>query len=154
MLHEVMDDPKDWVSRTKQSFRAEVDINQIIARARQGQAVTHVARNLPSYMDVSEVGDYKSALDMLRSTDAFFAKLPAKVRFAFDNDPALFLDSMDTVEGRARLEAAGLVEPLPATVPVRGHAHERGFEARVTRNADGTFAKEGPDGSPSDPKHT
>jgi len=106
------------VSRTKQSMRDEVDINVIVARARKGHAITHVARGMPAFMDVSEVGDYKSALDMLRAADAFFEALPAKVRESFDNDPAIFLDSVDTVEGRARLEKAGLIPPIPVAVPV------------------------------------
>lgn len=131
-------DPKANESRTKQSFRAEVDINQIVARARQGQAVTHVARNLPSYMDVSEVGDYKSALDMLRTTDAFFARLPAKVRMAFNNDPAEFLDGMDTVEGRAKLEAAGLVQKIP------GHVDPANPAGMPRRGPDGRFIEDEP----------
>lgn len=99
------------VARTKQSMRDECDINGIVSRARMGGAIAHVARGVPTYMDVSEVTDYKSALDMLRKTDEFFQALPAKVRRAFNNDPAEFLDGMDTVEGRAKLEEAGLVPP-------------------------------------------
>jgi len=98
-------------SRTKPSFRDECDINKIVAKARSGHAVTHVRDAAPVFMDVSEVGDYKSALDMLRSTDRFFAGLPSGVRKAFDNDPAKFLDELDTTEGRAKLELAGLVPP-------------------------------------------
>lgn len=133
------------VSRTKQSFREESDINKIVARARSGAAVTHMARGIPRYMDVSEVGDYKGALDMLRSMDAFFAKLPAKVRLAFGNDPAELLDAVETTEGRRKLEELGLVSKIPDAVP---------FEETVTRNADGTFAKEGRPGSPADPVHS
>lgn len=109
-------------SMTKQSFRDECDINEIVRRGRQGAVVAHVARGVPSYMDVSEVGDYKSALDMLRSTDAFFQGLPAVVRKAFDNDPAEFLDAMDTDSGRLKLEELGLVPKRPEHVPVRDAA--------------------------------
>jgi len=111
-------DVQSSVSRTKQSMREECDINCIVAKARKGQAIVHVNERMPSFMDVSEVGDYKSALDMLRRADAFFERLPAKVRKAFNNDPAEFLDISDTVDGRAKLEAAGLLPPIPVTVPV------------------------------------
>lgn len=117
--------PKDFqsdVGRTKQSFRDEVDINQIVARARAGQAVTHLAGKVPQYMDVSDVGDYKSALDMLRSADRFFEGLPSRIRLGFDNDPAKFLDAMETPEGRGVLEELGLVPKLPKSVPVRDAA--------------------------------
>jgi len=96
-------------ARTKQSMRDEVDINRIVGRARRVQAVTHLARGVPSYMDVSDVGDYKGALDMIRSMDAYFERLPAKLRAEFRNDPALFLDEMETDDGRAKLERAGII---------------------------------------------
>lgn len=116
-------DVQSEVSRTKQSFRAESDINAIVAKAKAGGAVTHLARNVPTYKDVSEVGDYKGALDMLRRTDAFFAALPSKIRLGFDNDPAVFLDAMDTTEGRAKLEELGMIPKRPQA-----------------RSADGRFA--------------
>lgn len=105
------------LARTKQSFREEVDINNIVAKARKGQAITHVAKGVPRFIDVSEVTDYKSALDMLRNTDAFFQRLPSALRREFDNDPSVFLDAMDTDEGRAKLEALGAPK-IPAVVPV------------------------------------
>lgn len=117
-------------SRTKQSFREEVDINVIVRRGRQGAVNAHLAKGMPRYMDVSEVGDYKGALDMLRSMDAYFGKLPAKVRAAFDNDPSLFLDSVETTDGRAKLEELGVIPKVPVSVAVP-----------QPRNADGTFAE-------------
>lgn len=105
-------------SMTKQSFREEVDINRIVARAREGQMVAHVARGVPSYLDVSDVGDYKGALDMIRKTDAWFARLPAKVREVFKNDASEFLDAMDTDVGRAKLVELGVLPPIPETVSV------------------------------------
>lgn len=129
-------DVQSSVGRTKQSLREECDINVIVARARQGAAVSHVARGVPTYMDVSEVGDYKSALDMLRATDKFFAGLPSKVRLEFGNDPAAFLDAMDTDEGRARLERAGLLPPLPKDVPVRDAAGRFAVDANNDGVAD------------------
>jgi len=115
-----MDDPVEYstVGRTKQSMREECDINKIVAKARQGGAVTHLARGVPSYADFSDVGDYKTAVDRLRAADEFFAELPSKVREAFRNDAGEFLEGMDTPEGRAVLEAAGLIPPIPVAVPV------------------------------------
>lgn len=95
-------------------FKDECDINRIMARARRDRMVpTHLMRGQPRFMDVSEVGDYRSALEHLRRTDEYFRALPAKVREAFDNDPAIFLDAMDSPEGRERLVKAGLMEAPP-----------------------------------------
>lgn len=125
--------PKDVqsdVSRTKQSFRDEVDINQIVARGRSGAALTHLAKGVPRYMDVADVGDYKGALDMIRSMDGYFAGLPSKARAAFKNDPREFLEAMETQEGRDILVELGMIQEPKA----RGAAVQ-------PRNADGTFAE-------------
>jgi len=105
-------------ARTKQSMREECDINAIVAKARKGQAVSHLAKREPSYGDFSDVGDYKTALDRLRAADKYFLQLPARVRREFNNDPAEYLDALESGEGRERLERAGLVPPMPVVVPV------------------------------------
>lgn len=103
--------------RTKQAMKAECDINNILKRYAKSGLLTHLAKGVPSFMDVSEVGDYRTALEHLRSTEAFFAGLPSKVRAAFNNDPAQFLDAVDTVEGRAKLEEIGVI-PKKEEAPV------------------------------------
>lgn len=88
---------RDVRDRAKQAPKAECDINNVLLRYRKSGLVTHLASGVPTYMDVSEVGDYKSAMDHLRSTERFFQALPAKVREYFDNDPVAFLDYASSV---------------------------------------------------------
>jgi len=83
---------RDFRDRTKQAPKDECDINNILLRYKRSGLVSHLAKGVPTYMDVSEVGDYKGAMDHLRATEKFFAGLPAKIRERFDNDPVAFLD--------------------------------------------------------------
>lgn len=44
-------------SLTKQSFKDECDINQIVAKFEKTGLVNHLARGVPQFADVSEMGD-------------------------------------------------------------------------------------------------
>lgn len=98
--------------RTKQSMKKECDINNILARYKKTNLLEHVKQGVPSFVDVSEVGDYRSAIEHLRSTERFFGGLPASVRAAFRNDPAEFLDALDSTDGQAKLRELGVLPKL------------------------------------------
>lgn len=76
--------------KTHQSFADEVDINRIIKRH------TDARIPLPTvglvYQDVSELTDYRDALDNVTKVRDIFMQLPASSRAYFDNDAAIFLD--------------------------------------------------------------
>jgi len=93
---------------TKQAFKDECDINNILRRYIKSRMLTHLAKGVPTYADVSDVGDYRTAIERVRAAEAEFMGLPAKVRAHFDNDPAAFLDWMAVGRGREELEAIGL----------------------------------------------
>lgn len=91
--------------RTKQSMRDECDINLIVAKYQRTGAITHLARGVPQYSDVSEVGDYRTAIENARAAEAFFQGLPAKLRAAFDNDVAKYLEALQDPGAAEKLEA-------------------------------------------------
>ena len=68
--------------RTKQAFKDECDVNQIMARYEKTGLITHLAKKQPVYLDVSEVGDYRDALEHVEQTREFFMGFPAKIRAA------------------------------------------------------------------------
>jgi hypothetical protein len=86
------DIPSD--TRTKQSMKDDCDVNMIVARFKNGESITHVTDKVAQYADVSEVGDYREALENVRITHSMFMELSAEDRAKFDNDPALFLDAV------------------------------------------------------------
>jgi len=78
----------------KQSFKAECDINTIMARYAQTGILEHVSEAPGRYMDCIGA-DYQAAANFIASANSSFYGLPAKIRDRFDNNPALFLDAMD-----------------------------------------------------------
>lgn len=74
-------------SLTKQSFKDECDINQIIDRASSGANITHLNERVARYGDFTQVPDYRTACDVVNRANGLFMELDAKVRERFGNDP-------------------------------------------------------------------
>lgn len=95
--------------RTKQEFKDECDVNNIVKRYVKDGFLAHVARGVPRFVDVSEVGDFRQAVDQVRAATAFFEGLPAKVRDRFGNDPVKFIDEAGNLT-RDEMRELGLAE--------------------------------------------
>lgn len=97
----------EQVSRTKQSFKDEVDINTIVKRfGITGQMP--VPSRLPTYDDFTGIEDYQSALNALLDAAAAFDDLSADIRRKFDNDPQQFLEYVNNPDNRESLYDLGL----------------------------------------------
>ncbi len=95
-------------SRTKQSGKEECDINNIVATYVRTGLATHLAAGVPQFLDVSEVGDYRTALENVRAADKYFLGLPAAVRAEFQNDPALFIEALQDPNAAERIREIGI----------------------------------------------
>jgi phage internal scaffolding protein len=104
-------------SRTKQSFRDECDINNIL---RQFNVTGQLPVNgfQPQYGDFSGVTDYQSALNAVMAAQDSFLQLPAKVRAKFDNDPALFVQFASDEANKDEMKALGLLRQETAQAVV------------------------------------
>jgi phage internal scaffolding protein len=98
---------------TKQSFKDEVDINLIVKKYDKTGLVTHLNQAQAQYADVSTMGDYQDALDVIQAAEAAFMEMSAKQRKVFNNSAAEFLDAAHDPEKRDLLVKAGLLEPTP-----------------------------------------
>lgn len=96
-------------SLTRQSEADACDVNLIMARYEKTGVLPSVGREA-FFADVSEMGDYREALENVRRADEAFMSLPAKVRGRFGNDAAEFLDFCSDVENRAEMVEMGLIE--------------------------------------------
>lgn len=75
----------------QQQFKTETDINEIVRQfGITGQLPTD--GRMASYGDFSEVVDYHTAMNAVRSAQDAFMALPAHVRERFSNDPQRFVD--------------------------------------------------------------
>lgn len=102
-------------SLTKQQFKEECDINNIMARFTEAGAATHFMKHAPEYGDVTEV-DFIEAQRTIANTTSMFEELPAKMRADFHNNPAEFLQFVNTATPE-QLAERGLTNPGDHTYP-------------------------------------
>lgn len=103
---------------TRDSDTEGCDINRIVARAEKTGLLPDFGRGPGQFADVSEMGDYRTALHTMEEAEAAFMALPYEVRRHFDHDPVSFLDACTDPARLPELEQLGLVAPKEAPAPV------------------------------------
>lgn len=99
--------------RTKQSFKRVCDINGLVAQYKKTGQFPSVARRVPYYADVSDLGSYQESLNVVIKAREMFDALPVLVRERFRNDPGemvSFLQDSSNLEEAVKL---GLVTMRP-----------------------------------------
>lgn len=96
--------------RTKQAHKDECDVNQILKRYRATGQLHHVSKFTGVYADVSEVTDFREAVDRVEKAKEVFAGLSSRVRKHFGNSPAAFLDAATDPSRREELKELGLLK--------------------------------------------
>lgn len=106
---------EDGLSQTKQEFKEECDINEIIRRwTKTGQLPP--PRGIPQYGDFSNVTDYTAAMRSIESADEAFSELPAYMRSRFNNNAGELLDFLADSDNTAEAIELGLI-PAPGQTP-------------------------------------
>lgn len=100
-------------SRTKQEFRDETNINNVVAQHAVTGQFTHVSSVMPEYGDFSNVMDYQEARNQILQAELAFAQLPAAVRKRMGNDPATFIDFLEDPNNQEEAVKLGLAEAPP-----------------------------------------
>ena len=107
---------------TKQSFKDECDINNIMKRYNATGAVTHLNNRMPEYGDFSDPVDFQNALNTVLEGQSMFAELPADLRDRFGNNPQKlleFLAEADNFDEAVKLGLFKAPEADPEPVKVR-----------------------------------
>lgn len=94
-------------SMTKQSFKNECDINNILKKHAKTGLINHVNQYEGNY-DVATSLDFKQAMDLVTSAQQMFDDLPSSVRDRFQNDPAQFLDFVQNPDNAQEMVKMGL----------------------------------------------
>lgn len=101
------------VARTKQEFRDECDINNVIRQYKLTGQIQHINMQAQAgaYTDLPDTLDFQDALELVRDAQASFATLPSKVRDRFNNNPAEFLAFVHDPSNIDEARNLGLLTP-------------------------------------------
>lgn len=100
----------DGAGRTKQSFKEECDINNIMSRFIKTGVLDFTQRNQPRYGDCTGL-EFQTCMDIVAKARTMFAEMPAALRGRFDNEPAKFLDFINDDKNREEARELGLLRP-------------------------------------------
>lgn len=78
-------------SMTKQSFKAQCDVNNILKKYQKTGLIEHVNQYQGDYHDLYDVVDYQTALNIVIEANDAFNSLPSSIRKKFNNSPQEFL---------------------------------------------------------------
>ncbi|AKI26870.1 internal scaffolding protein VP3 [Gokushovirinae Bog1183_53] len=104
----------DEPSLTKQSFAADADINNILARyARTGYMTDPLnpSTRKPQYGDFSSVPDFQEAQEIVNDAYEMFEALPGQLRARFNHDPAGLLAFLAEPSNYEEAVKLGIIEP-------------------------------------------
>lgn len=101
----------EGASLTKQSFKDEVNINNIMRRFQLTGAIDHYAARAPEYGDATSV-DLLGAQIIIANANTMFEELPSNIRKKFENNPSKFLDFVQDDRNSEEMIKLGL-KPSP-----------------------------------------
>lgn len=94
-------------SLTKQAFRDECDVNNILAKY-QKTGIIPFTRQGGHYGDFTMVEDYQTSLNKVMAAQESFLALPSTLRARFNNDPAEFVRFVQDSRNEDEIVALGL----------------------------------------------
>lgn len=106
-------------SMTKQSFKAECDINNILKQYKVTGQIAHISAQARqgSYEDLPDPMEFQEAMNAVLAAEESFATLPSRVRDRFRNDPAEFLVFMADPDNKDEIVRLGLAKAPPSPEP-------------------------------------
>lgn len=100
--------PSGGPSRTKQSFKKECDINNIMAKYQKTGLIDHYNSNKGEY-GFATSADFRQCQETLLAAESQFAALPSKMRRKFDESPEQFLAFCEDPTNRSEMALMGLL---------------------------------------------
>jgi phage internal scaffolding protein len=105
-------------SKTEQSHKAEVDINNIVKRAGNMELIAKInALQNFEYDDVTG-NDFQESMNAILRAKEAFSSVPSGIRRQFDNDPAKFMDFVHNPDNADKLVEMGLANKPEVLQPI------------------------------------
>ena len=95
-------------SMTQQQFKAECDVNNILAKYKRTGMLSHIQKHQGNFGDFSSIEDYQSSLGKLMQAQQSFESLPSELRAKFENDPAQLISFLSDEKNNAEAVKLGL----------------------------------------------
>lgn len=109
----------DWgEDMTKQSFKDEVDVNNIVKKYSQTGIMDHVNNMQGKFTDVSSIPDLHTAMNQVAAAEEMFLALPAEIRKRFGNSAVTFLQFAQDPANSDDMVELGLAPGVQDAVPV------------------------------------
>lgn len=109
---------------TKQSFKDECDVNNIMKKFEKTGLLDHVNNHKGDYGNYIGYEDYQTSLNRIASAQDAFNTIPASIRARFDNSPLEFLRFAQNPENFDKMVEMGLAnqpeEPRGEDQPATG----------------------------------
>lgn len=93
---------------TRQEFKAEADINTIMARYMRTGELPQINVVAPQFLDVTGM-DFATHMAYIVEAQNLFDELPSEIRNRFQNDPGAFIDFCSDSNNRPELARMGLL---------------------------------------------
>lgn len=103
--------------RTRQDQKDSCDINLIMKKYTKQGVIPRINPKTPVYDDFSTALSYHESLERIRRADDLFYELPAELRAACDNDPALLIPYVEDGEHIDELVELGVTKPPEGWIP-------------------------------------
>jgi len=100
-------------SLTRQEFADECDINILMSQYEKTGVINHYNQNEPQYLDVTNVPDLATAIQIVDEAKTAFMTLPAHTRREFDNDPVKFVEFAENPQNIEKMREWKLAPPAP-----------------------------------------
>ncbi|WNK12576.1 MAG: internal scaffolding protein [Microvirus sp.] len=100
-------------SLARQEFADECDINILMASYEKTGVLNHYNNNPPQYLDVSDIPDLATAIQIVDHAKTAFMTLNAETRRQFDNDPVKFVAFAENPANIDKMREWKLAPPAP-----------------------------------------
>jgi phage internal scaffolding protein len=105
-------------TKTEQSHKAEVDINNIVKRAGNMELIAKVNALQNFVYDDVTGNDFQESMNAILRAKEAFSSVPSGIRKQFDNDPAKFMDFVHNPDNNDKLVEMGLANAPEVEKPI------------------------------------